>query len=215
MTPVQCTVPPEICTLSGGYLNFDTPDTYTFPLDEIATGLSRECRWGRQCRDFYSVAQHAVLVSCVVPTPLALWGLHHDDAEAYIGDMTSPLKQLMPEFKAIEKRIEAAVFAQLGIHAFDDGHRYFVKSADRRVESTERRDLMPEGHADYYKAWRDAPPLALTVEPWSMEKAKRLYLLRHKQLTTSWDGFDDLGDKVELLALQGAVDAPSAKRIDR
>lgn len=66
-------------------------------LEDIAHALALQTRYTGHCREFYSIAQHAVLVSHLVEAlggDLASqwWGLHHDDAEAYLGDWPRPVK---------------------------------------------------------------------------------------------------------------------------
>ena len=78
---------------------------------DIAHHLSLRCRFSGGCREFYSVAQHSVLVSQMVPEQDALWGLLHDAAEAYTGDLIRPLKhrpELRP-FLEVEASIETVI----------------------------------------------------------------------------------------------------------
>lgn len=91
----------QIEVASGGFVDVWRPDPATLQLDDIAAGLSRTCRYGGQLRrdvDFYSVAEHAVLVydllryqGCRGHHTLR-WALFHDAAEAYLGDVVAPLK---------------------------------------------------------------------------------------------------------------------------
>lgn len=63
-------------------------------ITDIASSLSKLCRYTGHCSKFYSVAEHCLNCAHVLaadPT-LALWGLLHDACEAYLGDIATPLK---------------------------------------------------------------------------------------------------------------------------
>ncbi|MBJ2114435.1 deoxyribonucleoside 5-monophosphate phosphatase [Serratia ureilytica] len=95
---------PSIITYTGKTLSLDNLTTESIDLIDIAKGLSNECRFGGQCEEFYSVAQHSILVSLLVPLPYALEGLLHDAAEAFIGDMPSPFKKNLSDYVEMEKK---------------------------------------------------------------------------------------------------------------
>ncbi|WP_131193703.1 metal-dependent phosphohydrolase [Lichenihabitans psoromatis] len=128
-----------ILTASGRYFDFERPDLSDIRIEDIATGLSNICRFAGQTSAFYSVAQHCVLASHIVPAADAFAALMHDAAEAFLGDVTSPLKQLLPDYRAIETRVEAAIAVRFGLTL---PWPESVKVADLRLLRTERRDLM-------------------------------------------------------------------------
>lgn len=61
-----------ILTASGRHIDLLAPCPDEIMIEDIALGLSRECRFSGQTREFYSVAQHSVLVSLIVPEEFAL-----------------------------------------------------------------------------------------------------------------------------------------------
>ncbi|MEM4379972.1 MAG: hypothetical protein QXL01_04720, partial [Thermoplasmatales archaeon] len=84
---------PWIETYSGK--KFDYLAQSELDIEDIAHALSNLCRFNGHTRVFYSVAEHSVNVSSMVPPELKIAALLHDAAEAYIGDVPSPLKQLI------------------------------------------------------------------------------------------------------------------------
>ena len=69
---------------------------------DLAHALSLVCRFNGHCAHHYSVAQHSLLVAYIIEkeggTPEEqLAGLLHDGTEAYISDLTRPLKLLLIE----------------------------------------------------------------------------------------------------------------------
>lgn len=71
-------------------------------LVDIAHALSNICRYTGHCREFYSVAQHSVLVSVYSSPENALWGLFHDASEAYLCDIASPVKKHLTGYREAE-----------------------------------------------------------------------------------------------------------------
>lgn len=175
---------PDILTAAGRYFNFIELEHNEFGIEEIAHALSNLCRYTGHVSDFYSVAQHSVYVSLVVPPQHALAGLLHDAAEAFIGDVAAPLKALLPEYKALEKRVEAAVLARFGLPAVLPPE---VKRADLVMLATERRDLMPVT-PDGWTLIDGIEPLAFNVTPVRPELAKVLFLKRFEELTEAGHG---------------------------
>lgn len=169
---------PEIRTHSDLYFNYLEPDPDTIRIEDIAHGLSNTCRFAGQTK-FYSVAQHSYLVSCILPPELKLQGLMHDAAEAYIGDVPKPLKNLLPDFMRIERIVEQAIFKKFGLPLeLDDA----VKWADLVMLSTEKRDLIVTGQEHKWTVDHVAPAEDIQVFPLPPDQAETLFMLRWIEL---------------------------------
>lgn len=167
-----------IITRSGRYFDFIDPQPDQIDIKDIIWGLSNVCRFTGQCTSFYSVAQHSVLVSRNVPVYDRRAALLHDAAEAYVGDMSGPLKQLCPDYKVIEKRVEAAIFAKFGISTPLPPS---VKHADLRLLRTEQRDLTA-GHAESWNGLDAYPPLSERIIPMTPGEARDFFRMEYDAL---------------------------------
>lgn len=102
-------------TADGNIINPLAPEPVT--VEEVAHVLSQFCRYGGHCPSFYSVGQHSILVSLLVPQEgdMPFWGLMHDAHEAYFGDWPKPVKNAVPGLKIVEDQVEAHVRTALEI----------------------------------------------------------------------------------------------------
>lgn len=116
---------PYISTRTGRRFPFLNPTAEDIDPLDIATGLAHTARFGGQTRVFYSVAQHCLALAEMVDHPVAkLYALLHDAAEAYIGDMPTPIKATMPQFREAEEAIMWAVWEWAGFTLSDKGALY-------------------------------------------------------------------------------------------
>jgi hypothetical protein len=122
--------------ISFDYLN---PGAWQFSPIAVARSLSKICRYTGHSKEFYSVAQHSVLVSRLVAPEHAYTALFHDAAEIFMGDCNSPLKQLLPDYKALEEKVEKAIFPIIGIPYPAPAA---VKMVDIALREHEQRDFM-------------------------------------------------------------------------
>jgi uncharacterized protein len=181
-------------TFTGRRFYVLDPRAMDVDVDDIAHALSMLCRFTGHVREFYSVAEHSVRVSRLCDPADALWGLLHDSSEAYLADMNSPLKRTpeMSRYRTAERHVMAAVIERFGLGPHEPPS---VKTADRRLLVTEKRDLMPPS-----PPWEDFAsfePLAEKIVPWSAKDAERAFLRRFDELTRvavpQADGWSDGG----------------------
>lgn len=163
-----------LLTASGRQFDPIDPQPDMIDLVDIATGLSNECRFAGQCKFFYSVAQHSVLVSQHVPPQHAWEALLHDAAEAYIKDIPAPIKRLLPDYRALEHKIESAIRARFGLPQTQTPS---IKHADLMLLATERRDLMPDT-GDAWPMIEGIAPLDKRIRAVHSSQAKSHFMQR-------------------------------------
>ncbi len=167
-----------IRTYTGELFDFVHPELHPISIIDIAQSLSLLCRFAGHSKVFYSVAEHSVRVSYLVPPEHALWGLMHDAGEAYCVDVPRPLKHMagMEAYRAHEKRVMAAICSWFHMDATEPPE---VKLADNIMLVTEQRDLLKNSHPDF----AHVTPLDETIEPWTSRKAEHRFLSRFYELT--------------------------------
>lgn len=144
-------------------------------LPDIAHALSIINRFTGHSKSPYSVAQHSVLVSRLVPKQHALWGLLHDASEAYLGDVASPLKALLPDYRELEAHVQREIAKKFYLSWPIPPE---VKEADVKALLTEKRDLLTVDHDWGF----DAEPIAVPVLPCGWQEAKKLFEDRYKEI---------------------------------
>lgn len=131
---------PWIMTASGRQLHVLSPKAEEIGIGDIALALGRVCRFSGQTRGFYSVAEHCVEASLLVPPAHALWALLHDASEAYICDIPRPIKRFLPGYYDAERRLQRVVYSAFGLEGPEPP---CVKMVDNRLVVTEYICLMP------------------------------------------------------------------------
>jgi hypothetical protein len=166
---------------SGTMFDYSNPAASDVTIEDIAHALSHICRFAGHIDHFYSVAQHAVNCSFIVPPEHAFTALCHDTAEAFTNDIPTPLKFAVPMFKELEVRIESAMAARFGFtYPLPDT----VKTADLQMLQLEKNELKStEGdwevlagiESDHLRPFVD-------LSSWAPEHAKFEFLDRFKEL---------------------------------
>jgi 5'-deoxynucleotidase YfbR-like HD superfamily hydrolase len=174
-------------TLASGrrFRPFD-PRPEDIEVEDIALALSNICRFSGHCHRFYSVAEHSVHCSEVVPPEFAFAALMHDTTEAYVGDMIRPIKKFDPIFSEIEELVWGAICEKYRLPLELPS---IVKWADDAVLKAEARDLLvPFGEPKFDQIKVDPPDGLhiwrpdLNIAPWSPDIACERFLARFHEL---------------------------------
>lgn len=174
-----------ITTYTGKRFYHLNPKPEMIDIEDIAHSLSQLCRWTGHTKYFYSVAQHSIYVSFLVPNEEAPKGLLHDAPEAYLGDMNRPLKHYTDAgivYAEVEKLAEDAIFKKFGLTL---GIPESVKRVDTQMLYTEKDQLIhPSSHTMYEanKWGYDDTRANIEIRPISPQKAEQMFLDRFEEL---------------------------------
>lgn len=131
--------------LSGAMFDYFRPQLSNVTIEDIASSLSKVCRFSGHIHWFYSVAQHLVNTSYIVPEEHAFSALCHDTAEAFTNDIPTPLKVQVPMFKEVEVLIEEAMSKRFG---FQYPYADEVKYADLQMLAAEK-EVIKKDHSSW------------------------------------------------------------------
>lgn len=167
-------------TCTGRIFFPHAPDPTQLNLLDISHHLSMICRFTGAVREFYSVAEHSVHVSMVVPPEHAFTALLHDATEAYISDLSRPLKQSLPAYKVIEQDIWLALCERYGLPAIMPD---CIKDADTAVLVAEMAKLMPGPKPGDGGLWYpDREPAQVKIRALSPRRARYVFWHRLAEL---------------------------------
>ncbi len=105
------------CIMTRSHKMFDplNPDVSLIDIADIAHSLSMLCRANGHFKSFYSVGMHCIncaneAIARGYSRKVQLACLLHDGSEAYLSDVTRPVKQELPQYKEIEDPLQAAIW---------------------------------------------------------------------------------------------------------
>jgi len=137
-----------IRTVSGRYVDVFNPDPETIDIEDIAHALSHQPRFGGHLRHGYSVGLHSLWCSTMVKEGYELDALLHDASEAYLTDVPSPIKQMLPEYKKVEDSLMKVIAEKFG---FQFPFAPEVKEVDGEALEYEWGALMLSGENHYLR----------------------------------------------------------------
>lgn len=146
---------------------------------DIAKALSNICRYAGHVKNFYSVAQHSVLVSMYASDPR--YGLLHDASEAYMLDIPSPQKksQMFADYRKLEHKLQASIYERFGLDIKNEPHD--LHDADQRVCATEIKQVLTHS-LDFAH-----DPYAMEIIAMTPREAEVAFLQRFSALFPDYD----------------------------
>lgn len=172
---------------SGRIIDFNDFKKSDLCLEDIAHHLSSINRFGGGLNHstHYSVAQHSVILAMYAlinyDIRIAKLCLLHDAAEAYLGDVITPLKNLLPDFKKIENFFQSEIFCKYLIieNVLEYSYRgeHTVADIDRRLFLKEFLHFFPD-RADFIK--QENPDL----QPLHLDEGMAIY--NERQMYDGW-----------------------------
>ena len=146
------------------------PITEDIDIIDIAHALSNKCRYTGHTRQFYSVAQHCILMARETSETYKLESLLHDATEAYLPDIASPIKGHFNGFKDIEERLHVAIAERFNlIHPLPKQ----VKALDRKILRAEKWYLMHGKGLDMHGS---TSRIGIAIVPWGPQEAERRFV---------------------------------------
>ena len=146
-----------ITTVTGKHFYPLDPNPEDIDISDIAHALSLICRANGHFRHFYSVAQHCI--ACAEEaiergySPEVILGcLLHDASEAYLCDVTRPVKKHIPQYLQAEEKLQEVIWKRFIGRELTDAEKKLIFEIDDDILSMEFHLLMPEDlNEDYRK----------------------------------------------------------------
>lgn len=169
---------------------FDPIDVEISKIDinDIAHSLANMSRYAGHARRFYSVAEHSILTYNIArklcPNDLDVqWAaLLHDATEAYVVDLPTPIKILLPKFNEIESKVEDLIAAEFNID-WSNSVKNMVKQIDIEALATEAPELFDDISAWFTIEGKDRHVELLGRKfPLKSGEAKHLFIEAYNQI---------------------------------
>lgn len=137
----------------GRYINLKDPKPEDIEIEDIAWSLGEEGRYSNFLCQKYSVGEHSLHAVAIGLHPrweysgpkrraqILLRLQLHDAAEAYLRDLPGPLKPLVPDYCALEKKHQSTIYRRFELSANDPEADSIVKCIDKMLGEHERTIL--------------------------------------------------------------------------
>ena len=185
-----------INTYTGKTIHLDGPaaelNCESIDIESIAHSLANQCRFVGHTSKFYSVAEHCWLASWFGKPSRAIFKLMHDSAEAFIGDISSPLKTLLPELKPIEQMLQNQIYKTFDLEITEEDQKQ-IEEADNILLYLEAKRMLATEHLELYRRTEKHPMLYVAFRFFTPVQAKKAFLNRFSTLMERYKrGIDDI-----------------------
>lgn len=140
-----------IVTYTGNHFDYRSITKDSINKEDIIPALTRINRFMGHTFRPYSVGEHTFW--CYMMAKKLGYSIReqllvfvHDFTEAYCGDVNTDLKNLLPEYKRIEREVELAVYEYLGIKPPTEEEEFKIKAVDYTMLVVEMRDITHHNH---------------------------------------------------------------------
>lgn len=138
----------SIITGNGNVVHLLEPRKEQIHLVDISLSLSKICRYSGGTIQFYSVAQHSLncckIAREMYDIKIGIYLLLHDSAEAYISDVPTPVRKLVPGFDEIERNLLTAIYHHFCLEKPTGNYLNKVQEIDSRILANEIPVLVPK-----------------------------------------------------------------------
>lgn len=127
--------PDKILTYTGIVMNPCKPKESDINIKDIAHCLSYMCRANGHIKHFFSVGQHSIYCFKEAqqrdyPLKLQLALLLHDGSEAYLADITRPVKRSLNHYLEIENNLQKTIYKKFGISNLNEKEQNLINEID-------------------------------------------------------------------------------------
>lgn len=170
-------------TFTGKKFHLLDPQPEEVCIEDIAHALSNQCRYTGHVKKFFSVAEHSWHVCKLCEHPMT--GLLHDASEAYLSDLSRPVKQLTPvgpPYYEVEERMMKVIADKFDFHWPMPKD---VKQADNAMLLAEKAQLMTalswSDDVSSEEARKQVTP-KVQLACWTPEAAEKVFLQKFYDL---------------------------------
>lgn len=146
-----------ITTWTGKHFDPVAPNPEEIAVVDMAHALSLMCRANGHTKFFYSVAQHSIAcakeaIARGESREVILGCLLHDGSEAYLSDVTRPVKKALTYYLSVEEKLQDMIWAHCIGRELDAEEKAHIFEIDDQMLSMEFHQLMPEDVDDSYRS---------------------------------------------------------------